>query len=426
MIMNRYGRQGVNLFRTCERLDLKARKLRCDKDFLTKCIQNNLTPKFIQFKLSIPNFRNDHDYKIYQRKLLQKELMSKRLATQIVSSELDQSRNNIKSLFTLLESNHSLCVIDSINCKKEAKFTYSQKRKLLKLGLTHQYDALEPDSVIFNRSSRILTDVEKETLALGLKYCFSPPKINFVKYFSAFEQLYCNISQHSIYRCFPDAINYFRTSFKAIALQKFYSFKPRISQDQKNRVETCRGLAQDKSIVITKPDKGNGVVILDKHDYVSKMNTILSDPTKFTPFRGDIYKKIIALQDSLNRLIESFKKLNLLTNVQVANLRATGSRPGIVYGSPKVHKPGTPLRPILSTIGTYNYNLSKFLVKLLHQSVDMTFVIRDTFSFVNKINSFENKNYFMATFDVKSLFTNIPIKETNNIILDKCSQILIR
>ena len=196
-------------------------------------------------------------------------------------------------------------------------------------------------------------------------------------------------------------------------MQKFYSFKPRISQDQKNRVETCKRLAQDKSIVITKPDKGNGVVILDKLDYVSKMNTILSDPTKFTPFRGDIYKKIIALQDGLNRQIESFKKLDLLTNVQVANLRATGSRPGIVYGSPKVHKPGTPLRPILSTIGTYDYNLSKFLVKLLHQSVDMTFVIRDTFSFVNKINSFENKNYFMATFDVKSLFTNIPIKETN-------------
>ena len=79
----------------------------------------------------------------------------------------------------------------------------------------------------------------------------------------------------------------------------------------------------------------------------------LSNPTR------DIYKKMIDLQDSSNRVIEL---LSLQTNVQVANLRATGSCPGIVYGSPDVHKPGTPLRPILSTIGTYNYNLSNILL----------------------------------------------------------------
>ncbi len=41
-------------------------------------------------------------------------------------------------------------------------------------------------------------------------------------------------------------------------------------------------------------------------------------------------------------------------------LFASGSTPGILYGLPKVHKAGAPIRPILSAINTFNYNLTKF------------------------------------------------------------------
>ena len=43
----------------------------------------------------------------------------------------------------------------------------------------------------------------------------------------------------------------------------------------------------------------------------------------------------------------------------------TGSQPGILYGLRKIHKPNVPLRPILSSIGTAGYGLSKFFVPLL-------------------------------------------------------------
>ena len=45
--------------------------------------------------------------------------------------------------------------------------------------------------------------------------------------------------------------------------------------------ETFRAPSQDTSIVICKPDRGNGVVVLDKKDYIKKMGTILKDKTKF-------------------------------------------------------------------------------------------------------------------------------------------------
>ena len=90
---------------------------------------------------------------------------------------------------------------------------------------------------------------------------------------------------------------------------------------------------------------------------------------------------------------------------------------GNLYGSSKVHKPGTPLRPILSSIGTCGYNLSKFLVPRLENLTVHEFTDKNSFSFADEISKHQNSdNLVMASFDVKSLFTNIPLEETIDII----------
>lgn len=43
-----------------------------------------------------------------------------------------------------------------------------------------------------------------------------------------------------------------------------------------------RNLKKDDSVVISKPEKGNGFVVFDKTDYVNKMHKIVGDTTKFT------------------------------------------------------------------------------------------------------------------------------------------------
>ena len=57
-----------------------------------------------------------------------------------------------------------------------------------------------------------------------------------------------------------------------------------------------------------KPDKGNGVVILNKSEYISKMNLIINDKTKFKSINKDIFKFVIMLEDKTTRLFRSFKK----------------------------------------------------------------------------------------------------------------------
>ena len=91
-------------------------------------------------------------------------------------------------------------------------------------------------------------------------------------------------------------------------------------------------------------------------------------------------------------------------------MRASGIQPGILYGLPKIHKIGSPLRPILSAIGTAGYN--KFFVPIFAPFTSNEYTNKDSFSFVEEILAIPNANSFvMASFDIKSLFTNIPWKK---------------
>lgn len=82
-----------------------------------------------------------------------------------------------------------------------------------------------------------------------------------------------------------------------------------------------------------------------------------------------------------------------------------------------MHKPrhqGTvpPFRPIVSSIGAYNYNLAKYLCNLLTPLILAEFCVEDSFSFVNEIQKLSMQNKFMVSFDVESLFANIPLEES--------------
>ena len=64
-------------------------------------------------------------------------------------------------------------------------------------------------------------------------------------------------------------------------------------------------------------------------------------------------------------------------------------------GLPKVHKPGTLFRSILSSIGTCGYNLSKFLVPHLEHLTINEFTVKDSFSFADEISKHQNSDNFV-------------------------------
>ena len=92
----------------------------------------------------------------------------------------------------------------------------------------------------------------------------------------------------------------------------------------------------------------------------------------------------------------------------------------MLYGLPKLHKDGIPLRPILASTGSFNYQSAVWLNKILMPLREHDSNIKDTFDFQEKLSDMFNlTSKILASFDVKSLFTNIPVDFTIQIILQK-------
>ena len=96
-----------------------------------------------------------------------------------------------------------------------------------------------------------------------------------------------------------------------------------------------------------------------------------------------------------------------------------------MYGLAKVHKivtDGLPsFRPILSAIGTPTYKLATFLVPILEPLTTNEYTIKDSFTFAEELQSFDSK-LVMASFDIESLFTNIPLQETIDLCVENLFQ----
>ena len=124
----------------------------------------------------------------------------------------------------------------------------------------------------------------------------------------------------------------------------------------------------------------------------------------------------------LQRFHRNLKKNDEIDNIIYDKINPTGSQPARIYGLPKIHKvqdhsSTPPFRLIVSPIGTHNYNIAKYLCILLNPHIPNDYCACDTFTFVNEVTRLLTLNKFMVSFDVESLFTNIPLIES----IDLCS-----
>ena len=91
----------------------------------------------------------------------------------------------------------------------------------------------------------------------------------------------------------------------------------------------------------------------------------------------------------------------------------------------KDHGPNStpPFGPIVSSIGTYNYNLAKYLCNLLSPHIPTEHCATDTFTFVQDIQLLSMFGKFMVSCDVESLnFTNIPLEECIDLAVNYISE----
>ena len=85
-----------------------------------------------------------------------------------------------------------------------------------------------------------------------------------------------------------------------------------------------------------------------------------------------------------------------------------------------MHKKDNPARPIVSMISAPEYNLAKFLDSIIKPYIPGTYMIDSSNDLIDKLQQFNfNQKHHLVSFDVASLFTNVPLRETIDIITQK-------
>ena len=128
-------------------------------------------------------------------------------------------------------------------------------------------------------------------------------------------------------------------------------------------------------------------------------------------------------EGQFQRFLRTLKNKDFFTDESYDKIYPSGSKPASIYGLPKIHKLNSnkdnlSLRPILSSIGTYNYNLSKFLTDILAPVVPTANCTKDSLSFCEEIKKVRANNKFLISYDIGSLFTSWPLKKTIHIAVD--------
>ena len=164
------------------------------------------------------------------------------------------------------------------------------------------------------------------------------------------------------------------------------------------------------------------------------MEYILSDKSKFVKVNFNPKHKVnkelqhlLDMESTIKSCLDDLLNNNYLSQEDYKFLKPHDSKPGIMYRLCKVPKFDhvtrdiPPFRPILSATGTSTYNLAKFFVIILKEYTINEYTVRDSFSFCNEIQK-QDSSFYMASFDIQSLFTNILLGETIDICVNRVFQ----
>ena len=278
---------------------------------------------------------------------------------------------------------------------------------------------VDVDEHIQNISSHQLTFFQKLVLCRGLKFAIPQRQISAMEVNANFEKAYWQLEPTIC----NDKKELAAATLRSIALNYIERKSPRPPRALQRSINQ---LKKRDDIIISKPDKGSGVVVMDRSDYVRLLSEAsINDETKFKPVslerpstRGRPPKHYHPLLEKEKHLESVVRKI--LPKHVADSVCQKGSRLAHLYGLPKTHKQRLAMRPILSAMGTYNYVLAKWLDEKLKPLSVNKYTVTDVFQFADEIKALRfNEHDILVSYDVSSLFTNVPLEETIQILANK-------
>ena len=355
----------IELKRLFRSLEIKCKeliKIKWSNTFNFVCIKEGILPVFSRISVD-PEVANCTQTKEYRQFLVEREIDKSKIKSKKLENEREQIIFKIEQFegyrdqISIVLENLWDILGNSENAHKSRmlkKLSWMYHGRQVQSGHL-QFCVAENKDSFLNLSGYSLNQNEIEFLNLGVNFHLEP-KYNKLTKKVELEILYQKLlelgSQNKI-DISPDLPELLSAEGTK---HRFLKTKSRLTPDLKR---AALGLKTNKDIVIRRADKSATYVVLDKEDYLSKMDNILSDTSKFKPISKDptekIKKKVNKLVETNNANVDSFKFSKIIGDYQLAYM----------YGNIKTHKKDFPVRPIISQIPSATYKLAKTLNGLI-------------------------------------------------------------
>ena len=185
-----------------------------------------------------------------------------------------------------------------------------------------------------------------------------------------------------------------------------------LSLEERKALSELKG---NNDIVIKKADKGSSIVVMNIEDYVKEAERQLSDEKFYKKVNNDLSA---SHNEIINNLLDNLKSQEAISEEVYNCLYTNNPKTASLYLLPKIHKIKAcnefpPGRPIISANGCPTEKISAFVDENIKGSIPkIKSYVKDTTDFIRKIESLKiPENCILVTFDVTSLYTNIPNKE---------------
>ena len=261
---------------------------------------------------------------------------------------------------------------------------------------------------VTNLSTHQLSEEQKEVLSLGLNFVPTPRRIPVKEIAASLEEGAKKLDEIPASEMRNRLCGILRRA------------KTPANNMTRQQMKAVRELKAMDDVVILPADKGNSTVVMEKEEYSKKMMELLNTDT----YEERDTDPTNTLKVKINRILKTLETKGEITTQTYQRIRASGSQSPRIYGLPKIHKANTPLRPIVSCINSPTYKLSRFIAKILSPLVGSTdSFVMNTGHFVEMMRDEKlGPDEMLVSFDVSSLFTNVPIQEAVQVIKKKLKE----
>ena len=302
----------------------------------------------------------------------------------------------------------------------ESRVVYlkSKNKKLRRLIQLKQPLPQHNQVPMVNLTKYVLSTVGRSQLKLGLEYSFINKSKNQQIFLAANLESICQRVDKIIDQGMKEEFHEFLRGYTDNSIKNMNNTKDHTYNNLKQ-------LFKNKNLCVRSEDKDYCVIIMNKQHYIQKLEAMLNEGIKRRTYERSADTKKQDLETFQSFLYQNFKN-----HPNYDKMRPKSNQLARLYAIAKTCKfndldeitvEKLKFRPIVDQTGTATYDAVNVIGEYLKPLTFNEYKINDCLKFPDMIKALPllQKNVEYVSYDVDSLFTNIPLKETIDYIIHK-------